>query len=212
MSILPPTPQQSQTQRSQTQRSQIITPLERLRKLLPDLFEPTQQSGELLLRFQLGATLQAAISLERVVEAIQIPVSSVTPIPNMPPATLGLMSAKGKIFWAVDLAQLLTLSVPQRQLASSMASSSSGGSRRHEVIIIQSLALQNASDTSLLLGLVVSQIRGTLRVDSAAIAYPDHEVSPELKPFVQGQISQGEETLRILSVDAILNAPGLVAS
>ncbi len=180
------------------QRPHANTPLERLQQLLPDLFEPPQQHGELLLRFQLGPTLQAAISLERVVEVLQIQATSVTPIPNMPPATLGLMSAKGSVFWAVDLAQVLGLSVPRQR------------SRRYEVIVIQTFAQgkMRTTDMPLLLGLVVSRIRGTLRIDPEAIESAPADVPRELTPFLQGQIRQGEETL-LLSVDAIASARSL---
>ncbi len=182
------------------------SPLDRLQRLLPDLFEPRQQTGELFLKFQLDTTLQAAISLERVVETLQIPAASVTPIPNMPVSTLGLMSTKGRVFWAVDLVKLLEMPSPLRR------------SRRYEVIIVRALPVNNMARPSgidteeeLLLGLVVSHIRGTLRLNPDDVASPEEEVFPELIPFLQGQVGQGDEKIMVLSVEAISNARGLIS-
>jgi chemotaxis signal transduction protein len=85
-------------------------------------------------------------------------------------------------------------------------------SRRHEVIIIRAFAQgkMRSTDAPLLLGVVVSRIRGTLRIEPEAIESASPDVPRELTPFLQGQIRQGEETLLLLSVDAIASARSLL--
>lgn len=176
-------------------------PVDRLQALLPELFSPRAQTGELLLKFQLTDQVQAAISLERVVEALQVSADRITPIPNMPEATLGLMTLKGKVFWAVDLARLLAFpKVAQR-------------SRRHEVIVIQAPSVGGSAHRGeeLLLGLVVNRVRGTFRVEEEAIASPTTALGAGLlAPYMRGQVcDQQQETWLLLSVEAILGARGL---
>jgi positive phototaxis protein PixI len=185
------------------------SPLARLQRLLPELFEPQQRTGDLYLRFQLGDAINAAISLEPVIETLQISASHITPIPQMASVVLGLMSLKGKIFWAVDLSRLMGIDLPYRR------------SQRHEIIVVRALPLSTSVASSpsdfedeLLMGLSVSRIRGTLRLQADSIVpIKPHELHcpPELVPFVQGQIQQGDETLIVLSVDAITQSSVLLA-
>jgi positive phototaxis protein PixI len=181
------------------------SPLARLQRLLPDLFEPQQRTGDLYLRFQLGDAINAAISLEPVIETLQISASHVTPIPHMAPAVLGLMSLKGKVLWAVDLPRLMGVDLAQRR------------SQRHEIIVVRALPLASLAasrpsdfEDELLLGLAVSRIRGTLRLQAESLAPIDPHCPPELLPFVQGQIQQGDETVIVFSVDAITQSSVLL--
>lgn len=178
----------------------------RLQRLLPDLFEPQQRTGDLYLRFQLGDAIQAAISLGPVVETLHISASQVTPIPHMAPAVLGLMSLKGKVLWAVDVPRLMGMAQAHRR------------SQRHEIIVVRALPLASSANSrpsdfedELWLGLAVSRIRGTLRLPAESLAPIEPNCPPELLPFVQGQVQQGDETLMVFSVDAMTQSSDLLA-
>ncbi len=180
--------------------------LDRLQSLLPEVFTPKSRTGELFLRFQLGNNINAAISLERIVETLRIPAQRITPMPNMPACTLGLLENQGKVFWAVDLAKALGLNQGATR------------TREYEIIIVEALPLDNsttaaanfANGETLLLGLVVAKIRSTLRLQSDEIekTVPLKDLSV-LEAYVQGSFHRdGDETL-ILSVEALSNAKGL---
>ncbi len=178
-------------------------PIDRLQQLLPELFNPQQPTGDLYLKFQLGPQIQAAISLQRVVETLLLPTESMTPIPNMPSAVLGLMSSKGKVFWAVDLAHLLELSGERMR------------SRRYEMIVVQTLPANSLGSPNLgsetpLLGLSVQQIRGTLRLTADALESPVGECAPELLPYLQGRVWEEGQELMVLSVEALSHAKCLM--
>ena len=180
--------------------------LDRLQSLLPEVFTPKARTGELFLRFDLGRDINAAMSLERIIETLRLPTQSITPMPNMPACTLGLMENQGKVFWAVDLAQALGLT---------------GGAprtREYEIIIIEALPLDNSTNAAanaangemLLLGLAVAKIRSTLRLDSGEIATSLPEaVPPVLEPYIQGSFQRDDNQTLILSVEALSNAKGL---
>ncbi|MDJ0706260.1 MAG: chemotaxis protein CheW [Leptolyngbyaceae cyanobacterium MO_188.B28] len=177
------------------------TSLDRLQSLLPEVFNPTPQTGDLYLKFNLGSSLKAVISLSQIVETLRIPAQSITPIPNMPAYTLGLMGSQGKIFWAIDLAQLLR--VPQKNLRS----------RQYEVIVVEALSFSPAdtlhSDNGaegLLLGLSVQQIQRTLRFLPDELEPAPVDAMPGLLPFMQGRVKQNGDEMLILNVEAIFNA------
>ncbi|NET37150.1 MAG: hypothetical protein F6K19_34865 [Cyanothece sp. SIO1E1] len=176
---------------------QTKTPTERLQVLLPDVFAPKSKTGQLYLRFRLATSLNAAISLERVVETLRIPAQGITPMPNMSPCNLGLMNNQGKIFWAIDLANLLGVSQADSR------------PRQYEIIVIEMLSAARQESEQLLLGLSVQQIQSTLRLTPAQVQASTHDVMPELLPYLQGQFQQQGEETWLLNVEAISNAQGL---
>jgi len=179
--------------------------LDRLQLLLPEVFTPKSRTGELFLRFGLSDAIQAAISLERIVETLRLPTQNITPMPNMPACTLGLMENQGKVFWAVDLARALGLT------------QTAARAREYEIIIIEALPLDNSSMAAnaangemLLLGLAVEKIQSTLRLETHEIQSSTAvEVPSALKPYVQGSFQRGDHATVILSVEALSNAKGL---
>ena len=184
---------------------QLPSSLGRLHSLLPEVFTPTSRTGELFLRFQLGQNVNAAISLERIVETMRLPAPRITPMPNMSACTLGLLENQGKVFWAVDLARALGMTQGATR------------AREYEIIIIKALPLDNsttavansANGETLLLGLVVEKIRSTLRLQSDEIETTPLKDVSVLQPYTQGHFTRdGDETL-ILSVEALSNAKGL---
>lgn len=178
--------------------------LDRLQSLLPEVFTPSSRTGELFLRFQIGQNLNAAISLERIVETLRLPAQGLTPMPNMPACTLGLMENQGKVFWAVDLAQALGLT------------QAAARTREYEIIIIESLPLDNSATASntnngetLLLGLAVAKIRSTLRLQPEEFQASNAPSMPALQPYVQGCFQRDDDETFILSVEALSNTKGL---
>lgn len=180
--------------------------LDRLQSLLPEVFTPKVRTGELFLRFDLGSGISTAISLERIVETLRLPSPSITPMPNMPACTLGLMENQGKVFWAVDLAQALGLT------------QGAARTREYEIIIIEALPLDNSATAAanaangerLLLGLAVAKIRSTLRLDASEIetSLPG-DIPTALEPYSKGSFQRDDRQTLILSVEALSNAKGL---
>jgi positive phototaxis protein PixI len=66
-----------------------------------------KNSSQQWLRFDLSEEFTALIEIERVVEVVDIPRDRVVPIPDLPPAVLGVYNWRGEILWIVDLSMLL---------------------------------------------------------------------------------------------------------
>ena len=186
-------------QLSSMQTSQRLVPAARLQQLLPELFNPKPVSGEQFLRLQLTPDLTIALGLSWVEETLLISPQQVTPMPNMPPHVLGLMSSKGQVFWAVNLVQLLGLATVLES------------SQQYEVVVIRTLpretdqaenGMTNPYET-LFLGLVVPRIKGTIRLLLENIISPLHEVDANLQPYLSGQAIADGQTLLVLSAEAI---------
>ena len=188
-------PIQSSSIPASVQTSQAPKPAERLQQLLPELFNPKPVSGEQFLRLQLTSDLTIAISLSWVEETLLISPQGVTPIPNMPAHVLGLMGAKGQVFWAINLAQLLELPVVLES------------SQYYEVVMIRAVSPEPDQTTSaqeeLFLGLVVPKIKGSIRLALEEIISPINEVSATFHPYLSGQVVLDGETILILSAEAI---------
>ncbi|MEO0349611.1 MAG: chemotaxis protein CheW [Cyanobacteria bacterium P01_A01_bin.15] len=187
-------------QQPSTQSSQVLTPADRLQQLLPELFTPTPVSGEQFLRLQLTPELTIAIALSWVEETFLASPQWVTPMPNMVPHVLGLMSSKSRVFWAVDLVQLLGLSIAPKL------------SQNYEVVLIRTLPLEMVQpdkqdmanpNNELFLGLVVPKIKGSVRLVLEDIVSPIAEVDANLQPYLSGQVVLGGETILVLSAEAI---------
>lgn len=186
---------------------------DRLKQLLPELFNPTLPSGKQFLRLQLGPELTIAIDLAWVEESLQLPTQMVTPIPNMPPAVLGLMSSKGQIFWAVNLAEQLNLPIALKP------------SQYYEVVVIRTMtntATQavnkqhpenGAADGQArglseqqFLGLVIPKIRGPIRLSPEEVTLPAAEVDASLNPYLNGQAVVDGEVVLLLNAEVIAAA------
>ncbi len=173
---------------------QTETTLERLQLLLPDVFNPKPQTGDLYLRFCITPSIYAAVPITRVRETLRLPTKSITPIPNMPAHTLGLMENRNKVFWVLDLAQQLALTQnPQRV-------------RHHNVIVVELLAMAHQGAASLLLGLSVQQIQTTVRLNPGALTFNPDGIRPELQPYFQGCFQADDEQTILFNIDAMVNA------
>lgn len=195
-------------QTSSKHSTQTLKTVDRLQQLLPEVFTPKTVSGEQFLRVQLTPELTIALALSWVEESLLLPTHLVTPMPNMPPAVLGLMSSKDQVFWVVNLAQLLELPTVLEP------------SQHYEVVIIRALSPKSdqAADPEnmntetyeeLFLGLVVPKIRSSVRLSREDIISPVDEVDVNLYPYISGQVVIDGDVVLVLSAEAIGTARSL---
>ncbi|WP_404790355.1 chemotaxis protein CheW [Altericista sp. CCNU0014] len=162
---------------------------------LPILDAQTLQQkavGDPYLKVQLTLEQFAVLPMAQAQEAIAIPPSRVTPVPNMPACVLGLLNQKSRVIWVVNLAQLLGLE------------SQSLNVQQYNLAIIRSGKTP--------LGLVVPEIRGVVRLVTEAMQPMLGEILPELTPYLRGGLIHERETLWVLDVDAIVRSPVLAGN
>jgi positive phototaxis protein PixI len=162
---------------------------------LPILDAPMLQQkavGDPFLKVQLTAQQLAVLPMAQAQEAIAIPSSRVTPMPNMPACVLGLLNHKSRVIWVVNLPQMLGLE------------SRSLNVQRYNIAIIRSGKTP--------LGLVVPEIRGVIRLDPDAVQSIEGEVLPGQVPYLRGCLPQEQEMLWVLDADAIVQAPIFVGN
>lgn len=142
------------------------------------------------LRFALGSQ-PALLPTRQVQEAIATPAARITPMPNMPPALLGLINRRSRVLWVVDLALLLGLPTAYPN------------SQQYNLVLLQVGTVS--------LGLRVSQINGILSLPPQHMQPPPTHVPPALVPFLRGCVLQEGEVLLGLDGEALLRAPALQA-
>jgi len=151
------------------------------------LSSPTdsRKQGDVYLRFRLNTQTGAVLSVKHTQEAIVQPVELITPMPNMPSCILGLMNWRSHVIWAIDLPKMLNLeSLDNRQ--------------QYNIIIIRSDAL--------VLGLVVQEIKGTIKFMINDIRSPLGQVNSSLVPYLCGCFIQEEEILLVLDAKNIVHS------
>jgi positive phototaxis protein PixI len=146
--------------------------------------KPTQNNlADSYLKFQLNQQTAAVLSMKHTQEAILVPIESVTSMPNMPTCILGLMNWRSRIIWVVDLPRMLNLESLDYRL------------RQYSTLVIQV--------ESLVLGLVVQEIKGTTKFIADEIHSPIGQVASSLVPYLCGCVVQQEEILLVLDAQAI---------
>jgi positive phototaxis protein PixI len=139
------------------------------------------------LQFKLNQQTSAILSMNYTQEAVILPVESVTSMPNMLPCVLGLMNWRSRIIWAIDLPRMLNLEFLDGRL------------RQYNIIVIQV--------ESLLLGLVVHEVKGITKFISDDIESPVGQVASSLVPYLSGCVVQEEEILLVLDAQSIIDSP-----
>lgn len=179
------------------------TTLARLQQLLPQLFQPVAVSGDLYLRFQLTPEIPALLSMERVQEALLVPASAISPLPNLPDFTIGIMHARDRVFCVVDLGQLLGLPSMPTHL------------QDYQVVVINLLATETEEiDTAGLsagkyLGLAVRRVSGVARFETEKLQTPGAEFPACLQLYQMGCLVAADERVLVLDTAAIANSPAL---
>ncbi|MBW4645299.1 MAG: chemotaxis protein CheW [Goleter apudmare HA4340-LM2] len=143
-------------------------------------------SGDGYLRFQLNQQTAAVLSMRHTQEAVIASVESVTSMPNVPACILGLMNWRSRIIWVIDLPRMLNLESLDYRL------------RQYNVIVIRV--------ESLLLGLVVQEIKGTTKFMPDDICSPVGQVASSLVPYLRGCVVQQQEILLVLDAQAIVHS------
>ena len=187
------------------------TTLTRLQQLLPQLFQPLEISGDLYLRFQLTPEIPALLSMERVVEALLVPATAISPLPNLPSMTIKMMNSRDRVFCVVDLGQLLGL--PPIAI----------NPRDYQVIaidlptpIVRVASLEEnrvgdaaARSSGKCLGLAVRQVRGVARLETSQLQASVGDVPECLTPYLVGSFIEDDRRSVVLDADAIAKAPAL---
>ncbi len=145
--------------------------------------------GDGYLKFFVNPQTPAILPMNQTQEAMVVSVESVTAMPNMPFGILGLMNWRSRIVWVVDLPKILNLQSAQNR------------PRQYSVIIVRT--------DSMILGLVVHEIIGTLRFNNDEIGSPIGQVASSLVPYLRGCIVQQKEILLVLDAQAIVHSSNL---
>lgn len=141
------------------------------------------------LQLQLSTNIVAVLPMQYAREVANISSRRITPMPNMPNCVLGLLNQRSHIFWVADLAQILKMQPVERNL------------QQYHLAIIRF--------NDIPLGLIVSQIKGTIRLNSSEIQSPKGKVIPSLEPYLQGYCQQQDKNILVLNPEAIINSPVL---
>lgn len=123
-------------------------------------------SGTAFLHIQLDEETEAALPMKDIQEVVVVPIDRITPLPNMPEYTIGLLNQRSRICWVVDLPQFLKLT-PLR-----------GDRPELSLAILR----QNKS----MLALAFQSMIGTVRFSVEAIQSPIGAVSPGIAPYLSG--------------------------
>jgi positive phototaxis protein PixI len=177
------------------------TTLTRLQQLLPELFQPLVVTGDLYLRFQLTPEIPALLPMARVQEALLVPATAISPLPNLPVFTIGIMNARDRVFWVVDLGQLLGLPpLPTNP-------------REYQVVVMQLTGTEpeslDAADsaTEPSLGLAVQRVRGVARFESQHLQLSVANVPECLQPHLLGCFIEADRQILVLNPATIVTAP-----
>ena len=175
------------------------TATDRLKELLPELFSVRDIEGDSYLRLQLNSEISALIDLNQVQESLVVPSREITTIPNVPEYVLGLMTSRGEVFLALDLAHMIGL--PPEII----------NCRQYQVIVIKTSFADEAitsaseqSDNPSFLGLVVNRILGVSRIISDDLESFNRDIPTALIPFVKGSVKQQDHQYLLLDIKSLI--------
>jgi positive phototaxis protein PixI len=145
---------------------------------------------EKFLRFQLGEEGIALLPLNIIKQVMQVSVSDILSVPQMPSCVLGIYNWRGEMLWMVDIGKFMGFP----NLATSGLEN------------LMTIAIQVGEQY---LGLIVQQINDIELHDVNQINMPSLGLfSPEILPYLQGYlIGANQEVLMVLNGDAIAQAP-----
>lgn len=164
--------------------------------IAPQVMPLKEALGEPYLHLQLTQQVPAILPMEYAQEALVIPADTLTPIPNMPARVLGLLNRRSRVFWVVDLSQVLGLTAHSTNV------------QQYNVVLVR---MEQRP-----LGLVVPAVQGVQRFVAAEVRSPIGAVSPAMVPFLRGCIPQQQDVLLVLDPEAIIrqavSTPGVALS
>ena len=105
----------------------------------------------------------------------------------MPACVLGLLNQRSRVYWVVNLSQILELSLQEKY------------KQQYQIAIVRV--------NNIPLGLVVDRVKGAIRFEDTAIHSSIDTVPSHLIPYVKGCVPLETEVLLILDLPAIINSP-----
>ncbi|MBF2007728.1 MAG: purine-binding chemotaxis protein CheW [Chlorogloeopsis fritschii C42_A2020_084] len=149
-------------------------------------------SQQKFLSFNLGAKGIAVISLHDITEILQVSLTEICCIPQMPSSVLGIYNWRGDMLWLVDLEEMLGY-VPLPKEANFLSK-------------MMAIVVQNEGKS---LGLLVRQIMDIECLDSNHLKPTNSELfSSEISHFLNGYfINDLEEMIINLNANAIIQSP-----
>lgn len=152
----------------------------------------TLENQEKFLSFNLGAKDTAVISLQHITEVLQISLTEICGVPQMPNCVLGIYNWRGEMLWLVDLEAMLGYP-PLLQASDSFTKK-------------MALILENDGKY---LGILVQQLKDIEWLDIKEMKEPTIELFyPAMSPFLQGYfINAAEEIMFNLDSIAIMQSP-----
>lgn len=150
------------------------------------------ETKEKFLRFNLGTNDTAVISLKNITEVLQVSLSEICAVPQLPNSVLGIYNWRGEMLWLVDLEEMLGYTALLK----------------HSNNLSKMMAIILEHDGQYM-GLLVRQLMDIEWLDMTEIKEPYSELfSASISPFLQGYfINQSEEILFNLDGVKILSAP-----
>ncbi len=155
-----------------------LTTTDRLKELLPQLFNTQNLAGDYYLRFQLTNEISGLIELKYVQESLTVRSDRITAVPNLPEYVVGLMSSRNQVFLAIDLAHLAGLAPETVNL------------RQYQTIVVQTDIdnKNNSANDINLFGLTVKKIEGIARILPESFIQTTGNVPDNLRSFVKSTV------------------------
>ncbi|MDD1457081.1 chemotaxis protein CheW, partial [Dolichospermum sp. ST_sed7] len=139
--------------------------------------------------FSLGVNDTAVIPLEQITEVVQIPLTEICGVPQMPNCVVGIYNWRGEMLWLVDLEEML--GYPPLLQGSNLLSK------------IMALVLEHEGKY---LGILIRQLIDIDGLDTQEMKQASGKVFyPEMTPFLQGYfINDSEQMIFNLNASAML--------
>lgn len=150
------------------------------------------ETKQKFLSFNLGAHDLAVIQLQHIAEVLQVSLTEICGVPQMPSCVLGIYNWRGEMLWLIDLEEML--GYPPLLQGNNLAS-------KMMAIILE----KNGKN----LGLLVRQLTDIEWLEPEKIKAPSTELFyPAMSPFVEGYFINSEEAIMFnLDALAIIQAP-----
>jgi len=121
-------------------------------------------------------------------EVLNVAASLVVPVANMPKSVLGLLNHRSRVYWTLDLSEVLKLSTPSGLGDSSVAN-----------LAKYPIALMAVKDE--VMAIAAEKINGIHKL-SAPTQPLDAETPKNLRPYLEGYI----DNIGVLNADALLKS------
>jgi positive phototaxis protein PixI len=147
------------------------------------------ETKQKFLSFSLGVRDTAVIPLEQITEVVQIPLTEICGVPQMPNCVVGIYNWRGEMLWLVDLEEML--GYPPLLQGSNFLSK------------MMALVLEHEGKY---LGILIRQLIDIDWLDTQRMKQPSDEVFyPEMTPFLRGYfINDAEQMIFNLDASAML--------